>query len=221
MLGVSAQTSDAEVKRAYRRLLSQHHPDQLVSKALPEETMKSAGRRRMRFARPTSVSVKRAGAEAARRVQIVLILSTARAPRFSRGPSDRPGSFTAASRVCGIPDRLMDSAAHRQACWDNHRALAGPVPHPVASGVPVGWVPGRTPFAPVVVAPFAPFAPVVPACRRRNGCASAHGMHSLPRHCLAGCRLHGGCRGNRWLRCGRARGRLRASNRRQARRPRH
>jgi DnaJ like chaperone protein len=42
VLGVSADASDAEVKRAYRRLLSQHHPDKLVSKGLPEEMMKVA-----------------------------------------------------------------------------------------------------------------------------------------------------------------------------------
>jgi DnaJ like chaperone protein len=42
ILGVSASASDAEVKRAYRRLLSQHHPDKLVSKGLPEEMMKMA-----------------------------------------------------------------------------------------------------------------------------------------------------------------------------------
>jgi DnaJ like chaperone protein len=42
VLGVNARASDAEVKRAYRRLLSQHHPDKLVSKGLPEEMMKLA-----------------------------------------------------------------------------------------------------------------------------------------------------------------------------------
>ena len=42
VLGVEAKASDAEVKRAYRRLLSQHHPDKLVSKGLPEEMMKVA-----------------------------------------------------------------------------------------------------------------------------------------------------------------------------------
>lgn len=41
-LGVAAETSDAEVKKAYRRLLSQHHPDKLVAKGLPEEMMKIA-----------------------------------------------------------------------------------------------------------------------------------------------------------------------------------
>jgi DnaJ like chaperone protein len=41
-LNVSKDASNAEVKRAYRRLLSQHHPDKLVSKGLPEEMMKIA-----------------------------------------------------------------------------------------------------------------------------------------------------------------------------------
>ncbi|WP_133510705.1 co-chaperone DjlA [Candidatus Thiosymbion oneisti] len=42
VLGVTPKATDAEVKRAYRRLLSQHHPDKLVSKGLPEEMMKLA-----------------------------------------------------------------------------------------------------------------------------------------------------------------------------------
>jgi DnaJ like chaperone protein len=45
LLGVDAQASDADVKRAYRRLLSQHHPDKLVSKGLPEEMMKVAAQK--------------------------------------------------------------------------------------------------------------------------------------------------------------------------------
>ena len=42
VLDVSAHASDAEVKKAYRRLMSQHHPDKLVSKGLPEEMMELA-----------------------------------------------------------------------------------------------------------------------------------------------------------------------------------
>jgi len=42
ILNVPSGASDAEVKKAYRRLLSQHHPDKLVSKGLPEEMMKMA-----------------------------------------------------------------------------------------------------------------------------------------------------------------------------------
>ena len=42
ILGVSEGDTTAEIKRAYRRLLSQHHPDKLVSKGLPEEMIKLA-----------------------------------------------------------------------------------------------------------------------------------------------------------------------------------
>ena len=39
LLGVDSGISDAEVKKAYRRLMNQHHPDKLVAKGLPEEMM--------------------------------------------------------------------------------------------------------------------------------------------------------------------------------------
>jgi len=45
VLGVASDASDADVKRSYRRLLSQHHPDKLVSKGLPEEMMKLASQK--------------------------------------------------------------------------------------------------------------------------------------------------------------------------------
>lgn len=45
LLNVTASASDAEVKKAYRRLMSQHHPDKLVSKGLPEEMIKIAEQR--------------------------------------------------------------------------------------------------------------------------------------------------------------------------------
>lgn len=45
VLGLTPKASDAEVKRAYRRLISQHHPDKLVSKGLPEEMMKLAAQK--------------------------------------------------------------------------------------------------------------------------------------------------------------------------------
>ncbi|WP_424946656.1 co-chaperone DjlA [Candidatus Spongiihabitans sp.] len=42
VLGVTPQTPFNEIKKAYRRLLSQHHPDKLVSKGLPPEMVKLA-----------------------------------------------------------------------------------------------------------------------------------------------------------------------------------
>jgi DnaJ like chaperone protein len=42
ILGVDRNVSDKEIKRAYRRLMNQHHPDKLVSKGMPEEMIKIA-----------------------------------------------------------------------------------------------------------------------------------------------------------------------------------
>jgi len=42
LLGIDSKCSDAELKKAYRKLMSQHHPDKLVSRGLPEEMMKIA-----------------------------------------------------------------------------------------------------------------------------------------------------------------------------------
>lgn len=42
ILGVTSSASDAEVKKAYRRSMNQHHPDKLVSKGLPEEMIQMA-----------------------------------------------------------------------------------------------------------------------------------------------------------------------------------
>ncbi|EKE87481.1 co-chaperone DjlA [Idiomarina xiamenensis] len=42
VLGVSADSSDSEVKKAYRKQMSRHHPDKLAAKGLPEEMMKAA-----------------------------------------------------------------------------------------------------------------------------------------------------------------------------------
>ena len=42
VLGLTPAATEAEVKKAYRRLMSQNHPDKLVAKGLPEEMMKLA-----------------------------------------------------------------------------------------------------------------------------------------------------------------------------------
>lgn len=44
-LGVEASATDAEVKRAYRRLMSQNHPDKLAGKGLPESMREMAEER--------------------------------------------------------------------------------------------------------------------------------------------------------------------------------
>jgi DnaJ like chaperone protein len=41
-LGLTRQASDAEIKKAYRKLVSQYHPDKLVSHGLPEEMLEMA-----------------------------------------------------------------------------------------------------------------------------------------------------------------------------------
>jgi len=45
VLGVSPQAGEEQIRKAYRRLLSQHHPDKLVARGLPEEMMKLASDR--------------------------------------------------------------------------------------------------------------------------------------------------------------------------------
>jgi len=42
ILNITPQSSDREVKYAYRRLMSEHHPDKLVARGLPEEMMRVA-----------------------------------------------------------------------------------------------------------------------------------------------------------------------------------
>lgn len=39
-LGVSKQQSMPEIKRAYRKLMSEHHPDKLIAQGVPEEMIK-------------------------------------------------------------------------------------------------------------------------------------------------------------------------------------
>lgn len=42
ILGVNAKADNAAIKKAYRKLMAQHHPDKLVSKGLPEQAMQIA-----------------------------------------------------------------------------------------------------------------------------------------------------------------------------------
>jgi len=42
ILGVESSATDKEIKRAYRKLMSQNHPDKLASKGLPEQMMQLA-----------------------------------------------------------------------------------------------------------------------------------------------------------------------------------
>jgi DnaJ like chaperone protein len=42
VLGVTESASDQEIKKAYRRLMSEHHPDKLASRGVPEEMIRMA-----------------------------------------------------------------------------------------------------------------------------------------------------------------------------------
>ncbi len=44
-LGIKAEASAKEIKRAYRKLVSQYHPDKLISQGLPEEMMEMSKKR--------------------------------------------------------------------------------------------------------------------------------------------------------------------------------
>ena len=49
---MSESDSDQEIKRAYRKEMSKHHPDKLAAKGLPPEMMEMARRRPRRSSRP-------------------------------------------------------------------------------------------------------------------------------------------------------------------------
>lgn len=41
-LGVTSSDNDRDIKRAYRKLMSQHHPDKLIAQGVPEDMIKMA-----------------------------------------------------------------------------------------------------------------------------------------------------------------------------------
>jgi DnaJ like chaperone protein len=49
VIGVPASAADAEVTRAFRRLMSQNHPDKLVAQGLPESMVAAAHERTQRI----------------------------------------------------------------------------------------------------------------------------------------------------------------------------
>jgi len=49
VLGVSKDAADEEIRKAYRRLMNQHHPDKLVAKGLPQEMMDLASKKTMQI----------------------------------------------------------------------------------------------------------------------------------------------------------------------------
>ena len=49
ILGVTQQATNDEIKKAYRRLMSQNHPDKLIAKGLPPEMIKIATQKTQRI----------------------------------------------------------------------------------------------------------------------------------------------------------------------------
>ncbi len=45
LLGLTREASEREIKRAYRKLMSQHHPDKLAAQKIPETMLRSAEER--------------------------------------------------------------------------------------------------------------------------------------------------------------------------------
>ena len=41
-IGVASTATDKEVKRAYRKLMSQHHPDKMIARGVPEDMLAMA-----------------------------------------------------------------------------------------------------------------------------------------------------------------------------------
>jgi len=61
ILGADKDLTDKELKRVYRRLLAQHHPDKLVAKGLPEEMMTIAKEKTQEIIRAYELIKKQRG----------------------------------------------------------------------------------------------------------------------------------------------------------------
>jgi DnaJ like chaperone protein len=61
ILNLAPDAPDSEVKKAYRRLLNQHHPDKLVAKGLPEEMMTLAEQKTIEIKRAYDIVKKARG----------------------------------------------------------------------------------------------------------------------------------------------------------------
>jgi len=57
-LGVESSASDAEVKKAYRRLMSRHHPDKLAARGMPEN-MRGVAEERVREIRAAYDAIRK------------------------------------------------------------------------------------------------------------------------------------------------------------------
>lgn len=63
-LGVSPEASDHQIKRAYRKLISEHHPDKLIGQGMPEDMIKQATERSQEIRKAYDL-IKQARAQAA------------------------------------------------------------------------------------------------------------------------------------------------------------
>jgi DnaJ like chaperone protein len=57
-VGVDSSASDKEVKRAYRKRMSEHHPDKLIAKGVPQEMIKLATERTQEIQRAYEIIKK-------------------------------------------------------------------------------------------------------------------------------------------------------------------